>query len=66
MNAHIHKSLWTGLYHATLLGGEFANCHGQGPTPEMAKISLKLTDRVRRKWRDQAPDGPIGGTSLNK
>ena len=49
MKAHICWSPWTNLYHATLLGGEFDNCHGQGPTPEMAMVSLKLTVRVRRK-----------------
>ena len=31
-----------GLYHSTLLGGEFPNCHGQGLTPENAFISLKI------------------------
>ena len=48
MKAHIQYSFWSGLYHATLLGGEFANCHGQGPTPEMALISLKLTVKALR------------------
>ncbi len=52
MEAHVYKSLWDGLYHVTLLGGEFANCHGQGPTPEQALTSLKLVVRIRRK---QAP-----------
>lgn len=49
MKAHIQYSFWTGLYHATLLGGEFANCHGQGPTPDQAIISLKLTVRAMRR-----------------
>jgi hypothetical protein len=49
MKAHIQWSPWTGLYHATLLGGEFDNCHGQGPTPDQAMISLKLTVRAKRR-----------------
>ena len=49
MKAHIQYSPWTNLYVATLLGGEFDNCHGQGPTPELAMVSLKLTVRARRK-----------------
>ena len=49
MEFHICRSLWTGLYHTTLLGGEFNNCHGQGPTPETAEISLRLTVAARRK-----------------
>jgi len=49
MKAHIQYSFWTGLYHATLLGGEFDNCHGQGSTPEGAMISLKLTVNARRR-----------------
>lgn len=49
MKAHIQYSPWLNLYVATLLGGEFDNCHGQGPTPEMAMISLRLTVRARKK-----------------
>lgn len=49
MKAHIQYSPWLNLYVATLLGGEFDNCHGQGPTPEMAMISLKLTVKTLRK-----------------
>lgn len=49
MKAHVYQSLWTGLYYATLLGGEFDNCYGQGETMEGAMISLRLTVRVRRK-----------------
>jgi predicted RNase H-like HicB family nuclease len=33
------------------LGGEFANCHGQGPTIEQAEISLKLTINALRRIR---------------
>lgn len=53
MKSHIQFCFWTGLYHATLLGGEFANCHGQGPTPEQAFISLKLTVRARRRLNER-------------
>jgi hypothetical protein len=49
IKAHIYFSHWNGLYIATLLGGEFANCHGQGPSPELAMISLRLTVRTLRK-----------------
>jgi len=49
MKAHIYYCFWNNLYVATLLGGEFANCHGQGPTRETALISLKLTVKVLRK-----------------
>jgi hypothetical protein len=45
----IHRSVFTGLYHTTLLGGEFANCHGQGETRELAVISLKLTLNAMRR-----------------
>lgn len=51
IKAHIQFSHWNGLYVATLLGGEFANCHGQGPSPELAMISLKLTVRALRNGR---------------
>ena len=57
MKFHIYKSLWTGLYHTTLLGGEFANCHGQGETPEWAIISLKLTvAAIRRQGISRPPE----------
>lgn len=48
LKAHIQYSPWTGLYYATLLGGEFANCYGQGLTPQFALISLRLTVRAKR------------------
>jgi hypothetical protein len=38
----ISASVFTGLYYATLLGGEFSNCHGQGATEEEAIMSLKI------------------------
>jgi hypothetical protein len=49
MKAHIQYSPWLNLYVATLLGGEFDNCHGQGPTPEMAMISLQLTVMAKKR-----------------
>jgi len=54
LNFTVNFSLWTGLHHTTLLGGEFANCHGQGHTPEQAVISLRLTVAAlrRQKARD--------------
>ena len=52
MEYSIFNDYRTGLFHATLLGGEFGNCHGQGTTPEEALVSLKLTIRVRRKNND--------------
>ena len=42
MRYSIHRDVFTGLYHSLLLGGEYANCHGQGATREMAYISLKI------------------------
>lgn len=42
MKTRVYRSLWTGLYYAELLGGEFANCYGQGFTPGHALISLKI------------------------
>lgn len=35
-------SPFTNLYHTTLLGGEFDNCHGQGRTEDEAAISLRI------------------------
>ena len=49
MKAHIQYNALTNLYYATLLGGVLDNCCGQGPTPELAMISLKLTVRARNK-----------------
>jgi len=51
MKYKLWRSVWDGLWHTTLLGGEFANCHGQGPTPQMAVISLKLTIRAIRNQK---------------
>lgn len=38
----LHGNVFTGLTYATLLGGEFANCYGQGPDAESAVASLKI------------------------
>ena len=48
MKAHVQYSPWINLYVATLLGGEFDNCHGQGKTPEDAIISLKILVNLKR------------------
>lgn len=44
-----YNDVFTGLVHTTLLGGEFANCHGQGSTEEMAVMSLRLHVNVLRR-----------------
>lgn len=53
MKAHISLDVITCVYTATLLGGEFDNCHGQGRTPEDAMIILKLEVRARRNQRER-------------
>ena len=46
----IWRNIFTGLYHTTLLGGEFANCHGQGRSEHEAFISLKIrVNQLRNK-----------------
>jgi len=42
MEYSIHRDVITRDYYATLLGGEFPNCHGQGSTPDMAVRGLKI------------------------
>jgi len=50
MKFSIYRDVFTGLYYTTLLGGEFANCHGQGSTPDSAITSLKIrVYQLRRK-----------------
>lgn len=45
----LSADVFTGLHTATLLGGEFANCHGQGTTAEGAIASLKIrVNQLRR------------------
>ena len=38
----LYRDVFTRLFYSTLLGGEFANCHGQGGTEERAIASLKI------------------------
>lgn len=38
----LNTDVFTGLTYATLLGGEFANCYGQGSDSESAVASLKI------------------------
>jgi hypothetical protein len=52
MQSNITYNFFTGLYDSTLLGGEFANCHGQGSTPDDAVDSLKLRVNQLRRLRD--------------
>lgn len=50
ISSHIYRDVFTGLYYATLLGGEFANCYGQGVTEGEAITSLKIRVlQLRRK-----------------
>ena len=42
MKSHILLNIFTGLYSATLLGGEFSNCYGHGKTEANAIASLKI------------------------
>lgn len=46
----VSADVFTGKHSAILLGGEFANCHGQGNTPEEAEASLKMrVNQLRRQ-----------------
>ena len=38
----ISYNVYTNLYYATLLNGEFSNCYGQGETEDDAITSLKI------------------------
>ena len=50
MKYSMYRDVFTSLYYTTLLGGEFANCHGQGSTPDGAIASLKIrVNQLRRK-----------------
>ena len=42
MKYSIYRDVFTGLYYATLLGGEFSNCYGQGSTEKDSVASLKI------------------------
>jgi hypothetical protein len=50
LNYSIFQDVFTGLYHSTLLGGKFSNCHGQGRSAKEAVISLKIrVNQLKRK-----------------
>jgi len=50
MEYHMGYDLLNQLYITTLLGGEFSNCHGQGPTEDQALRSLKIrVSQLRNK-----------------
>lgn len=50
INCIVSGDVFTGLYYAYLLGGEFDNCYGQGSTPDIAVISLKIRiNQLRNK-----------------
>lgn len=53
MKAHIQYSPWINCYVATLLGGEFDNCYGQGMTPKQALASLKIRIHQLEKARHE-------------
>ena len=38
----LYQDVFSGLFFAELLGGEFPNCYGQGSSPECAISSLKI------------------------
>jgi len=53
MKAHISRCWSTNLYYATLLGGEFDNCYGQGETADSAMISLRIVVNMRRRKQNK-------------
>lgn len=52
MQYHLSYDMISHLWYTTLLGGEFANCYGQGTTPEEAEVSLKIRVYQLRRKRD--------------
>ena len=42
MNYSIWRDVFTGSYYTILLGGEFANCYGQGNSRDEAVRCLKI------------------------
>lgn len=52
MEYSIYRDVFTQFYYATLLGGEFPNCYGQGSTLEMSVVSLKIRLNQLRYIRD--------------
>lgn len=54
MKFRIYRNWWSSFYMAELLGGEFANCYGQGSSPESAISSLKIrVNQLRNNTRLQ-------------
>jgi hypothetical protein len=50
----VYRDVFTGLTYTTLLGGEFANCHGQGKTEYEAVMSLKIRlNQLRAQNKDR-------------
>lgn len=50
IECHLYQDVFDGNYYATLLGGEFANCYGQGSSADEAVRSLKMRIyQLRRK-----------------
>lgn len=50
MQYHLYRDVFTNLFYATLLGGEFSNCYGQGSTEQGAVNSLKIrVNQLRNK-----------------
>lgn len=55
MKAHVSRDVVSGLFTASLLGGEFANCYGQGRTVDGAMASLRVRVNQLRKLRAAKP-----------
>lgn len=51
MKAHVYFCIRTNLYYADLLGGEFANCYGQGKSVDGAMVSLRIRVNQLRKGK---------------
>jgi len=45
----VYRDVFTNTFYTTLLGGEFANCHGQGRTEDEAVRGLKMRIYQLRK-----------------
>lgn len=54
INCIVFGDVFTGLYYAYLLGGEFSNCYGQGNTSNESVISLKIrVNQLRNKKNEK-------------
>lgn len=60
----ISRDVFTLLYTADLLGGEFDNCYGQGRTVEQALNSLRFAVFWRRRKRFEKQQDQIGAGCL--